>query len=94
MSDPVIRPSCIPCGRCRAFTALEWSPVGHGNWLGAGQCPACGAGVVSIFSESGIHPDDLADLLSDFSDDDLASAEAFFRVPEPPKGGGSSVLVA
>lgn len=94
MSDPVGRPSCIPCGRCRASTRLEWMPIGDGDWSGMGRCPACGAGVLSIFSEGGIHPDDLAALVSGFSDDDLVSAEAVFRGSEQPKKGGSAVLIA
>ena len=94
MSAPVVRPSRVPCGRCRASTALEWMPAGGGDWSGMGRCPACGAGVLSIFSEGGIHPDDLADLLRSFSDDDEASAEAFFRGSEQPKKGGFAVLIA
>lgn len=94
MADHVSRPSCVPCGRCRASTALEWSPIGGGDWSGMGSCPACGAGVLSIFSEGGIHPDDLAALFSGFSDDDEVSAEAFFGGLEQPKKGGSAVLIA
>lgn len=94
MSNHVGRPSCIPCGRCRVSTALEWMPVGDGDWSGMGRCPACGAGVLSIFSEGGIHLDDLAELLDAFSADDVASAEVSFRSSEMPKKGGSATLFA
>ena len=63
MIDPHPRPSSVPCGRCRASTALEWAYAEDGCWLGMGHCSICGSGVFSICSESGLRPGDLADLL-------------------------------
>lgn len=94
MSDPVGRPSHIPCGRCRALTALKWAPIGDDYWAGSGQCPSCGAGVFSLSSELGIPLDYIGGLLSDFFNDDLALVEVVFRGPESPKKGGSATLIA
>ena len=94
MIHPMGRPARISCGRCGASAALEWVSLGDGDWSGLGQCPACGAGVLSIFSESGIHLDDLAALLRDFSDAEDASAKVVFGGVEPPQKGGSAALIA
>lgn len=93
MSAPVGRPTFIPCGRCRASTALEWAPIGDGDWSGMGRCPACGAGVLSIFSESGIPLDDVASILRAIPDGE-ALAEVSFGASERPKKGGSATLIA
>jgi len=50
--------------------------------------------VLSIFSQSGIHLDDLAALLRDFSDAEEASTEVVFGGVEPPQKGGSAALIA
>lgn len=94
MNDPFARPSSVSCGRCRASTALQWAPIGYGDWSGTGQCPACGAGVLSIFSESGIKPAELDYLLPALIGDGEASLEFFFQRPEPPKNAGFGVLIA
>ncbi len=67
MNNPLVRPSHIACGACGASTALLWEPAHLGVCFGHARC-SCGAGLVSIFSESGIPLEAFSGLFSSFSD--------------------------
>lgn len=94
MTNPRVRPSSVDCGRCRASTMLEWVPMGDDAWSGIGRCPSCRSGIISFFSESGFHPDDLLALSRAMADGDDGVIEEIFMEMEAPKKGGVSALIA
>lgn len=85
MNDSWVRPYFVPCGRCGASVSVSWRHFGDGDWSGMGRCGACGSGVLSLFSGSGIPAEDLAALFDDFPSDEVVAMDAFYRVRKPPK---------
>ena len=57
----MITPSHTDCGECGASVALQWEPVKFGVSFGHARC-FCGAGVVSIASETGLSLRDVQSL--------------------------------
>lgn len=53
MTNPMATPSHTDCGECGASVALLWEPPIGGVSFGHARC-SCGAGVVSIASETGL----------------------------------------